>query len=46
MVCANNKRDDNQQLLLPIRTVGRYRKERQQVHKLETVGDIKKRSSR
>eukprot|EP01048_Picozoa_sp_COSAG05_P012485 COSAG05_NODE_1251_length_5381_cov_82.840591_7_plen_67_part_00 len=26
LVCANSKRDDNQQQLLPIRTVGRYRK--------------------
>ena len=26
MVCANSKRDDNQRLLLPIMTVGRYGK--------------------
>ena len=46
MVCANSKRDDNQRLLLPIMTVGSIGREKQQVHKLETVGDIKKSRSR
>ena len=46
MVCANSKRDDNQRLLLLIMTVGSIGRQRQQVHKLETVGDIKKSRSR
>ena len=46
ILCANSKRDDNQRLLLLIMTVGSIGRQRQQVHKLETVGDIKKSRSR